>query len=215
MIINIIVFISFLFYSLYELYYILNTKEENELKQQAQQTLFYIVGIATFAYAYIAYSNTETFSTRSIRYLDWIITTPLITYSYYLIGRINGVDVNFATLLVTNLLFIGFGIIAEYFYQTQGNTNVDTWFGIFSFIFFGIFIYNIYLLTQKLKDNGVNTRGLEYFFYIGWTLYGVVFILETMNLISRDIVVTSYSILDFINKIIYSVIANQVIINTN
>jgi bacteriorhodopsin len=194
---TILVFVAFLFYSLYELFIVLNSKSLSALKQEAKQTLFYIVGIATVAYSFIAYqfgvSQKETFATRSVRYLDWIITTPLITYSYYLIGRLNGVEVNLASLLVSNLLFVGLGVVSEYIYQKKSNhKKLELWFAVLSFVFFGIYLYNIYQLTRQLHEKQVNTRGLEYFFYIGWTLYGVVFIGEIAGYLEREFVINSY-----------------------
>jgi bacteriorhodopsin len=217
---TIIVFFIFIVYTLYELYLILINKSDNQLKNEAKQTLLYIVSIATIAYSFIAYKfgtgKGENFETRSVRYLDWIITTPLITYSYYLVGRLNNVQVNFVNLLVTNLLFIGLGVVSEYLYQNKIKyKNLEIYFAILSFIFFGIFIYNIYVLTSKLKEKQVNTMGLEYFFYIGWTLYGVVFLGELLGYFKRDFVINSYAILDVINKVVYSYIANIVIDNSS
>lgn len=216
---TLIVFVAFFLYTLYEFMTVLAKRDTDQLKREARQTLLYIVGIATTAYAFIAYNfytdRGETFATRSVRYLDWIITTPLITYSYYLIGRLNGVEVNLSNLLTTNLLFVGMGVIAEYFYQSKKQTEYsqrfEVWFSVLSFIFFGLFLFNIYSLTSKLHAKGVKTKGLEYFFYIGWSLYGVVFLAELLGKLQRDAVITSYAVLDFVNKIVYSAVANRVI----
>ena len=136
------------------------------------------------------------------RYLDWIITTPtmLITLIAYLSNKDNislkeyiSKNKSFVIkIIVSNLIMMLFGLAGELKYMDY-NTSIIL--GFIPFIYYFTMIYNKYLI----KNTESNKTKLYWFFFIIWTLYGIVAFLsyEQKN--------TAYNILDLFSKNLFSV----------
>ena len=136
------------------------------------------------------------------RYLDWIITTPtmLITLIAYLSNKDNislkeyiSKNKSFVIkIIVLNLIMMLFGLAGELKYMDY-NTAIIL--GFIPFVYYFKMIYNKYLS----KNTESNKTKLYWFFFIIWTLYGIVAFLsyEQKN--------TAYNILDLFSKNLFSV----------
>ena len=136
------------------------------------------------------------------RYLDWIITTPtmLITLISYLNNKEDSSLKEFLSknklfvskIVILNIIMMLFGLAGELNYMDY-NTSIII--GFILFIYYFKSIYDKYLIT----NTNSNKTKLYWFFFIIWTLYGVVAFLpyEQKN--------TAYNILDLFSKNLFSV----------
>ena len=164
----------------------------------------YILGIASISYLVLGLfdnsCNCRTYK-DNIRYLDWLLTTPflaLIIYQYAV--NINpDIQNDFQQwwFLVLPVIMVITGYIAK----ISPDYKIKILFLVLSFLALLILLYLIYELSLR-----VDLRGLQYFFYIGWTLYGLVFLIDDYCIKS-----TLYNILDFINKIVFSLYLTLVV----
>jgi bacteriorhodopsin len=144
------------------------------------------------------------------RYLDWIITTPtmLITLIAYLSNKTN---ISLKEYIIENKLFVIkiiilnvimmlFGLAGELNYMDY---NTSILIGFIPFIYYFKMIYDKYLIenTESTKTK------LYWFFFIIWTIYGVVAFLP------YDQKNTAYNILDLFSKNLFSVFLVIIISN--
>ena len=141
------------------------------------------------------------------RYLDWIITTPtmLITLIAYLSNKDNISLKEYISknkpfvikIIVLNLIMMFFGLAGELNYMDY---NMAIILGFIPFVYYFKMIYNKYLIKNtESKNTESNKTKLYWFFFIIWTLYGIVAFLpyEQKN--------TAYNILDLFSKNLFSV----------
>lgn len=146
------------------------------------------------------------------RYLDWIITTPtmLITLIAYLNNENDSSLKEFLSknklfvikLITLNIMMMLFGLAGELNYMDY-NTSIII--GFIPFIYYFKMIYDKYLITNIESDK---TR-LYWFFFIIWTIYGVVAFLpyEQKN--------TAYNILDLFSKNLLSIFLVIIILKSS
>jgi bacteriorhodopsin len=162
------------------------------------------VGILTIAsIQYLITINMDHYRTQKWRYVDWILTTPLLLGTFYLLAKEKGYEESFLPVFIANILMIIFGYLAEY----PELTGIDKW--IWYILSTLMLVYILWTVNQWdtfLSDQGVNTKNLAYFFYFGWTLYGINFLTPDEEL--RQV---NFNILDFINKVLYSYALTDVI----
>ena len=101
---------------------------------------------------------------------------------------------------------IASGYLAEFPETINYSLSRNTLF-ILGFIFLFFILYEIRNITNYLKSVGFNTGNIEYFFYIGWTLYGLNF--ANPNVALRQ---TFFNILDLFNKGIYSIYLDSILV---
>jgi bacteriorhodopsin len=146
------------------------------------------------------------------RYLDWIITTPtmLITLISYLNNKEDSSLKEFLSknksfigkIVTLNIIMMLFGLAGELNYMDY-NTAIIL--GFIPFVCYFKLIYDKYLITNT---DSSKTK-LYWFFFIIWTIYGVVAFLpyEQKN--------TAYNILDLFSKNLFSVFLVIIILNSN
>lgn len=144
------------------------------------------------------------------RYVDWIITTPtmLITLLAYLSEQdksnlkeyISKNKLFISKIIILNMSMMLFGLAGELNYI---NYNTSIMIGFIPFVYYFKLIYDKYLSNNMNKDK----LKLYYFFFIIWTLYGVVAFLpyEQKNI--------AYNIIDLFSKNLFSVVLVMVILN--
>lgn len=168
-----------------------------------------ILGTATLQYiitlSYIP--NTETSRIQRWRYLDWLITTPLLLKTFHSLAEEKGYKYSFTPALIANIIMIYSGYHAEFL--TTDENSKRLWY-IIGFIALFIVLFYVNKWDTYLLEQNVDTEYLPYFFYFGWTLYGVNFINPNEQL--RQIV---FNVLDIINKGIYSLQLEKVIDRLN
>ncbi len=174
-----------------------------------------ITFIAAVHYYYMRGYNLETGESPTFfRYVDWILTVPLMCVEFYLITRKAGAKIGLMWTLITASLVM---LVTGYFGETIDRGNSVMW-GVISGI---AYFYIVYLVwfgdVAKLAQNAgpkvakaVNI--LAWFVLVGWAIYPLGYILGTpgglfgMQLVSdpaaashsMDIV---YNIADAVNKI--------------
>jgi bacteriorhodopsin len=144
------------------------------------------------------------------RYLDWIITTPtmLITLIAYLSNKDNIglkeyiVENNLFVIkiIILNVIMMLFGLAGELNYMDY---NTSILIGFIPFIYYFKLIYDKYLI----KNTESTKTKLYWFFFIIWTIYGIVAFLP------YDQKNTAYNILDLFSKNLFSVFLVIIISN--
>ena len=136
------------------------------------------------------------------RYFDWIITTPtmLITLISYLSNKDNNNLQEYVSknkifiikIIILNVIMLLFGLAGELNYMDY-NTAIIA--GFIPFIYYFKMIYDKYLINNK-ENNKIK---IYWFFFIIWTIYGIVAFLpyEQKNI--------AYNILDLFSKNLFSV----------
>jgi len=140
---------------------------------------------------------------QQLRYVDWLITTPLLLYSFWKLAQIEGYNGDFIWLLFADLAMMIFGIAAEFF-----NFNFKTKILLFSIGCLGyVYIFiEVLRIMNYLRSKSMNDKAnVGYFFLIGWWIYPIGFFLPF------DSKFTLYSFGDFINKGLYSIALTNVL----
>jgi bacteriorhodopsin len=136
------------------------------------------------------------------RYLDWIITTPtmLITLIAFLDKDKNNNLYNYIQknkyfiikIIVLNLIMLLFGLAGELKYLDY---NLAIMLGFIPFIYYFKLIHDKYIIKKSSSEN-VNTY---WFYFIIWSLYGIVAFL------SYEYKNSAYNIIDLFSKNFFSV----------
>jgi sensory rhodopsin len=186
---------------------------------QKWRTSVLVSGLITFIaavhYYYMrGYSLATNESPTFFRYVDWILTVPLMCVEFYLITKKAGAKIGLLwKLIFASLVMLVTGYFGETVYATQsvlwGVISGAAYFYIAYLIWFG----DVAKLAQTAGPQVAKaTRILAWFVLVGWSIYPLGYILGTdgglfgMKLVSdkaaaqhaMDIV---YNIADAINKI--------------
>ena len=196
--------ITFFAFLIVFFYVIANKKEGNDNIEKIQFLEASILFIAFLSYAVI-YNIQDVKRSQKWRYLDWILTTPLLLGTFYLLAVEKGYTSSIVPAIVANTLMILFGYWAEYpetspIYGKYTNNEIKNIFFFLSFLSLAVVFYYVYEWDSSLKNNGIDTEFLPYFFYIGWTLYGLFFLVKDENI--RQ---SAFDLLDLFAKPVYSI----------
>ena len=154
-----------------------------------------LLGVATGQYA-VTLPMGDKQRVQRWRYLDWIITTPLLLKTLHSLAEEKGFDESFMPAFIANLVMVISGYYAEFL--AKNDTTRRFWYllGVIALVVVLIYVtrWNSYL-----QDQNVDTQQLPTFFYIGWVLYGINFL--TPN---EELRQTAFNVLDLFNKGVYS-----------
>jgi bacteriorhodopsin len=174
-----------------------------------------ITFIAAVHYYYMRSYNLATGESPTFfRYVDWILTVPLMCVEFFLITRKAGAKISLLWKLIAASLVM---LVTGYFGETIDRQNSVMW-GVFSgiayfYIFYLVWFGEVAQLAQNAGQQVAKaTRILGWFVFVGWAVYPLGYILGTpgglfgMQLVAdpakamhaMDIV---YNIADAINKI--------------
>ena len=205
-----------------------------ELSNTAQKwrTSVLVSGIITFIaavhYYYMRSYNLETGDSPTFfRYVDWILTVPLMCVEFYLITKKAGAKIGLLWKLIFASLVM---LVTGYFGETIDRSNSVMW-GVISgaayfYIAYLVWFGEVSQLAQTAGAQVANaTKTLAWFVLVGWAIYPLGYILGTpgglfgIQLVAdaalashyMDIV---YNVADAINKIgfglvIYSLSRSQ------
>jgi bacteriorhodopsin len=180
------------------------------------RTSVLISGIITFIaavhYYYMRDYNLATNQSPTFfRYVDWILTVPLMCVEFYLITRKAGAKIGLLWKLIAASLFM---LITGYIGEAIYPTEKQSW--IWGFISGVAYFYIVYLIwfgdVAKLANSAgpavaKANKALAWFVLVGWAIYPIGYIAGTegglfgfkvFEGLSLDIV---YNIGDAINKI--------------
>ena len=174
-----------------------------------------ITFIAAVHYYYMRGYNLETGESPTFfRYVDWILTVPLMCVEFYLITKKAGAKIGLLWKLIFASLVM---LITGYLGETIDRNNSVLW-GVLSGAAYFYIVYLIWFgeVASLAKSAGAQvaraTRALGWFVLVGWAIYPLGYILGTPGGLfgiqmvsdpaaaahSMDIV---YNIADAINKI--------------
>ena len=177
-----------------------NEKEKHLRSALITETAVNIIAGITYAYMmkFIQSKNiTDYTDITSLRYLDWVITTPFLILSFvffsnYVENKNNKGKLkkpNFKPLswiIPLNIVMLGFGFLGERGLISKQETMIG---GFGAFIGMFISIYNSYV-----KDKPKEMTDIYYPFLVIWLLYGIVFLLPSKE---KNI---CYNLLDLVSK---------------
>lgn len=140
---------------------------------------------------------------QQLRYVDWLVTTPLLLFSYWKLANVEGWNGDFVWLLFADLAMMIFGILAEFFAPNKKISTILYSLGCLAYVY--IFI-EIIRIMKFFNDNNQSNKGrLGYFFLIGWLVYPLGFFLP----FNAKFILYSFG--DFINKGLYSIALSEII----
>tara|TARA_B110000116_G_scaffold14639_1_gene11887 strand:- start:98 stop:607 length:510 start_codon:yes stop_codon:yes gene_type:complete len=153
-------------------------------------------------------ANIEGGDTTFFRYVDWILTVPLMCVEFYLILRVAGATKNLMWKLIgLSTIMLVTGYVGE-----AGMGDAALW-GLFSGLAYFAIAYMIWFGEAKqlaVKAGGAVEsahRTLAWFVLVGWAIYPLGYMLGTegwydgiQDIISLDMDVV-YNIGDAVNKI--------------
>ena len=186
---------------------------------QKWRTSVLVSGLITFIaavhYYYMRGYNLETGDSPTFfRYVDWILTVPLMCVEFYLITKKAGAKIGLLWRLIFASLVM---LVTGYFGETIDSNNSVLW-GVISGAAYFYIVYLIWFgeVAKLAKTAGPQvakaTRILGWFVLVGWAIYPLGYILGTpgglfgIQLVSDKIAAIHamdivYNIADAINKI--------------
>ncbi len=175
---------------------LINNDTNNSSTEEISTADKTLLMVAFLSYLGLSIRNDDLF-----RYIDWIITTPLLLYTFWLLARQRGYNRSFVSIGVAAALMSALGLLAS----TNYNKQYIILFLVVSWLLLVYILYEVYLINNFLISQNLNTI-LPYFFYILWPLYGLVFFIKDLNT-----KYTLWNILDFLSKGVYTVVLVSVI----
>ena len=178
--------------------------------------------MAAIMYGFINYKygiGTDTLRSgdypTALRYIDWLITTPLIVFKFpELIG---GDDAPAIAVIViaADIIMIVFGFAGETSINAAGGATVIGWamFGVgclaWLFIIFILYSSVTEAASQKLGPIRIALSRLKLFIVFGWLIYPLGFLITLLSnsadmRIARELV---YNFADLFNKIGFGIVA--------
>ena len=154
------------------------------------------------------------------RYVDWILTVPLMCVEFYLILKVAGAKTD----LLWRMIFLSVVmLVTGYLGETIFSDNAALWGGISGFAYF-VIVYDIWLgsASKLAAAAGGNVLAahkiLCWFVLVGWAIYPLGYMLGTQgwytSILGTGGVDVAYNIADAINKIgfglvVYSLATKQ------
>lgn len=133
---------------------------------------------------------------QQLRYLDWLITTPLLLYTFWKLANVFGYESDFVLLVFADIIMILSGIVAEF----TSNKNLAIISYLIGMVAYGFIIWKVIdIMNFFKKEERMDAKNLGWFFILGWAIYPVAFLLPT------EPKYILFSVADFINKGIYSI----------
>lgn len=183
-----------------------------------------ITMIASVHYFYMrdVWLNTGTSPTQ-LRYIDWILTVPLMCVEFYLILKAVGAKI---TLLWKMIAYSLLMLIAGYLGETAFRQNSVIW-GIISTLGYVGILYEVWLgsarkLAGNSNDPNLQTaiKALGWFVLVGWAIYPIGYMaIETDGWLRGVIDVKNmdliYNIGDAVNKIGFGLVIYSLAINSS
>ena len=141
------------------------------------------------------------------RYVDWILTVPLMCLEFYLILKVAGAKTDLLwKMIVLSVVMLVTGYLGETVYANQA----ALWGGISGLAYF-VIVYEIWLgsAAKLAKAAGGNVLSahkiLCWFVLVGWAIYPLGYMLGTdgwyTSILGKGSVDIAYNIADAINKI--------------
>ncbi len=179
--------------------------------------------MAAIVYAYINYKygiGTDALATghypTELRYIDWLITTPLIVNKFpELLGDDKNAPIIAVLVIIADVMMILFGFAGETSINAAKGATVTGWamFGVgciaWMFIIFILYTAVSNASAGKLKPIQIGLSRLKVFIIVGWLIYPLGFMLTLVSnapemRLARELV---YNFADLFNKVGFGMVA--------
>jgi len=181
-----------------------------------------ITFIAAVHYWYMRdYWATNATSPTFFRYVDWVLTVPLMCVEFYLILKAFGAKMDLLwKMIVYSLWMLIFGYLGETVYRDSS----AIWGAISTLGYVGIF-YEVWFGSAKKLSQGSNDPHLQkafntlaWFILVGWAIYPIGYMAIPGGLLSGVLPLESldiiYNIGDAINKIGFGLVIYSLAISS-
>ena len=180
-----------------------------------------ITMIAAFHYYYMRDYHLATGSSPTFfRYVDWILTVPLMCVEFYLLTKLAGAKKSLLWKLIaaSTWMLVG-GYIGEAL--TDGSTTHSVQWGVISTLGYLYILHNVWLgeVAQLAQSSGVESvkkgvRALAWFVLVGWAIYPIGYMCMEggwlSGIMSPSDVDLWYNIADAINKIGFGLVVYNI-----
>lgn len=181
--------------------------------------------MASIMYAYMNYKfgiGTDTLKAgqypTTLRYIDWIVTTPLIVLKFpQLLGGDDRSSAIATLVIIADFIMIIFGFIGE----TAINASSSNEFNLIGFAMFGVsmlaWLFILFILYSTVTEASANKLGpiqeglskLKLFILIGWAIYPLGYVITLISSnpdlrLWRELI---YNIADLFNKVGFGMVA--------
>jgi sensory rhodopsin len=183
-----------------------------------------ITMIAAVHYFYMRdiWLETQTSPTQ-FRYIDWILTVPLMCVEFYLILKAFGAKIGLLWKMIAYSMLM---LVAGYLGETAFRSNSVIW-GIISTIGYAGILYEVWLGSARKLANNSNDPNLQkafsalsWFVLVGWAIYPIGYMaIETDGWLRGVISVTNmdliYNIGDAVNKIGFGLVIYSLAVSSS
>ena len=171
---------------------------------------------------YLAFGENPTF----YRYVDWILTVPLMCVEFYLLTRMAGATKSLMwKLIIASTWMLIAGYIGESFNPEGGSTSHSVTWGVISTLGYLYVLYTAWYgevaqLAEKSNDAVVKrgVRTLAWFVLVGWAIYPIGYMCMpggwlsgVMNPSDVDL---WYNIADVINKVGFGLVVYNIAVTS-
>ncbi len=169
-----------------------------------------VTAVACFHYFRMAAVYAEGSFPTEYRYIDWIITTPLMLIKFPLLLGLGKAGRKFLLpLIVLDVIMIVTAYIAEV--STVGGVSWWSWFLIACLAEFGI-VYLLYVrMNKSIAEAPVPIaealRLMRLFIFVGWLIYPIGFLMALAGPTGGDLREIFYNVADVINKVGFGLVA--------
>ena len=180
-----------------------------------------ITMIAAFHYYYMRDYHLATGSSPTFfRYVDWILTVPLMCVEFYLLTKLAGAKKSLLwKLIAASTWMLVAGYIGEAL--TDGSTSHSVQWGVISTLGYLYILHNVWLgeVAQLAQSSGVESvkkgvRALAWFVLVGWAIYPIGYMCMEggwlSGIMSPSDVDLWYNIADAINKIGFGLVVYNI-----
>lgn len=161
-------------------------------------------------------------SPTEFRYIDWILTVPLMCVEFYLILKAFGAKMGLLWKMIAYSVWM---LVAGYLGETVFRDSSALWGAISTLGYAGIF-YEVWFGSAKQLSKSSNDPVLQrafntlaWFIFVGWAIYPIGYMaIETDGLLSGILSIQSmdiiYNIGDAINKIGFGLVIYSLAVNS-
>ena len=155
------------------------------------------------------------------RYVDWVLTVPLMCLEFYLILKVAGAKTSLLWKMISYSVVM---LVTGYLGETIYRDNAQIW-GLFSGLAYFAIAYEIWLgeASKLAKASGGAVleahKILCWFVLVGWAIYPLGYMLGTTgwytSLIGTSGIDVAYNIADAINKIGFGLVIYNLAVKSN
>mmetsp|Transcript_30082 Transcript_30082/g.77482 ORF Transcript_30082/g.77482 Transcript_30082/m.77482 type:complete len:236 (-) Transcript_30082:98-805(-) len=141
-----------------------------------------------------------------MRYLDWLLTTPLIIACICMVAELSISEILFAVGL--DMLMVASGFVgAQYGPLMWPAFVISMFFFIWLMGYVGVTCFDhAGELVDTMPRRACRVQALYFLTLISWSLYPVLYVLTSSMMITRVMEVVGHAVLDFVSKGIFGVL---------